>query len=163
MTNYMLRPLTPTDQPFLWKMLYHALYVPVGQEPFPKDIVQQPELAKYVAQWGKTADEGYLAIDEVTQAAVGAVWLRLFPEENKGYGYIADDIPELSIAVLPEHRQRGVGTQLLMHLIEQTRGRYRGLSLSVAAENPAVRLYKRLGFEIVQQSDSSLTMVKMLP
>lgn len=162
MATYAIRSLAQTDEPFLWEMLYHALYVPAGQEPFPKEIMQQPELAKYVAEWGRAADEGYMAIEAVTQAAVGAVWMRLFSEENQGYGYVAADIPELSIAVLPEHRQQGLGSQLLAHLIQQTRGRYRGLSLSVSAENPAVRLYKRLGFEPLEQTDSSLTMVKIL-
>jgi hypothetical protein len=41
-------PLTKVDEPFLWEMLYHALYVPEGNPPFPKDIVNNPDIAKYV-------------------------------------------------------------------------------------------------------------------
>jgi hypothetical protein len=44
-----IRPLTSADQPLLWDMLYHALFVPAGAAPLPREIVQRPEIARYVA------------------------------------------------------------------------------------------------------------------
>jgi ribosomal protein S18 acetylase RimI-like enzyme len=162
MPAYFIRPLNQADERFLWEMLYHALYLPAGHPPFPKEIVNEPEIAKYVLHWGREGDGGFIALDESTWQPIGAAWIRLFTAENKGYGYVADDIPELSIALLPEYRNQGIGTDLLNHLIEEARGQHPGLSLSVSPNNPAIRLYQRLGFEIIGQSGASLTMRKKL-
>lgn len=158
----LIRPLKRADEPFLWEMLYHALYVPEGHEPFPRGIVNDPEIAGYVLGWGRANDLGFAAVDETTQKAVGAVWIRLFTTENQGYGYVDDDTPELSIAILPDYRKQGLGTRLLNHMIAEAAKQHSGLSLSVSSDNPAKRLYQRLGFEIIAQDGSSLTMMKRL-
>jgi ribosomal protein S18 acetylase RimI-like enzyme len=162
MPAYYIRRLTVDDEPFLWEMLYHALYVPAGQEPFPKEIVREPELARYVLGWGKKDDRGFAAVDEVSLQPIGAVWMRLFSAEYKGYGYVGDDIPELSMALHPAYRDQGIGTDLLRHLIEDARQKYPALSLSVSSDNPAVRLYQRLGFEVIEQNGASFTLKKTL-
>lgn len=157
-----IRPLTSEDQPFLWEMLYQALYVPEGNEPFPRDIVHRPEISRYAEDWGNRDDTGFVAIDEISQQPTGAVWIRLLTGENKGYGYVDDATPELSIAVTPEYRGQGIGTKLLVHILQQTENRFRAISLSVSSDNPAVRLYERLGFEVTGASGNSLTMVKRM-
>jgi ribosomal protein S18 acetylase RimI-like enzyme len=159
---YFIRRLTAEDEQFLWEMLYVALHVPAGQPPFSREVVDEPGIARYVLHWGKGGDTGFVAVDASTSLPVGAAWVRVFTAENKGYGYVDDEIPELSIAVLPEYRAQGIGTDLLRHLIEEVRFRHRALSLSVSSDNPAIRLYQRLGFEIVAQSGASLTMKKQL-
>lgn len=140
-------------------MLYHALYVPEGSPPFPKEIVNQPDIAKYVFDWGKPGDKGFVAIDKTSHLPIGAVWIRLFNSYNPGYGYVAEDIPELSIAVLPGNRGVGIGTQLLNHMLAKAGENNTGLSLSVTSENPAKRLYERLGFQVVNMKGASLTML----
>jgi ribosomal protein S18 acetylase RimI-like enzyme len=88
--------------------------------------------------------------------------MRLFPATQPGYGYISADIPELSVALLPEYRGQGIGTDLLNHLIEEARQVYPALSLSVSPENPAAHLYERFGFEVINRQATSLTMKKNL-
>ena len=122
-------------------------------------IVQRS--AKYVQNWQKH-DVGFVAVLESTQIPVGAVWIRLFNNNNQGYGYLNDETPELSIAVLPQYRQQGIGTQLIVHLLENIKNLYPAISLSVSSGNPALRLYQRLGFKIIHQLDNSLTMKKEL-
>ncbi|ESA38974.1 gcn5-related n-acetyltransferase [Leptolyngbya sp. Heron Island J] len=151
-----IRPLTLEDEPFLWEMLYQALYVPAGHPAWPREIVQIPEIAHYVNGWGDQGDCGFLASNPVTGESIGAVWLRLLISNNKGYGHIDDNTPELSIAVLPEYRGQGIGTQLLTHLFAASE--QSSISLSVSANNPAVRLYRRFGFEVVKSNQESLTM-----
>ena len=152
-----IRALTPKDESFLWEMLYQALYVPEGHPALPREIVQIPELARYVKDWGRPGDCGFLASDPITGESIGATWLRLLIGDNKGYGHVDDNTPELSIAVLPEYRGQGVGSQLLAHLLASECGQS-SISLSVSADNPAVRLYKRFGFETIVQSNESLIM-----
>lgn len=157
-----IRLAEPTDQPFLWEMLYQALYVPPGTPPLPRDIVFQPELAKYVQHWGQPGDMGCIAVSAPQAIAMGAAWLRLFTRDNAGYGYIDDDTPELSIAVLSEFRGQGIGTRLLTELFERADSMYDAVSLSVSQDNPALRLYQRFGFEIIEQQGDSFTMRKRL-
>ena len=162
MPGYFIRRLTREDEGFLWEMLYHALYVPDGQLPFPRESVNEPGISKYVLGWGREGDQGFAAIDRPTANPIGAAWFRSFAEENQGYGYVDHATPELSVAVLPGLRGRGIGADLLRHLIEEARPHYPALSLSVSPENPAVRLYRRLGFEVLRQDANSLTMKKEL-
>ena len=81
-------------------------------------------------------------------------------KDNAGYGYVDDDTPELSIAVLPQHRGRGIGTQLLTDLLREAEKRYKAVSLSVSSDNPALRMYERAGFKVVTKEEASLTMIK---
>ena len=105
---------------------------------------------------------GFVAIDAGSGGPVGAAWLRLLTGDERGYGYVGDETPELGMAVLPECRGRGVGSDLLRRLLESAGAVYRAVCLSVSADNPAVRLYGRAGFELVCERGASLTMVKRL-
>ena len=157
-----IRPLTINDESFLWEILYHALYIPEGDDPLPLNIFEQPEISRYVQNWGLSDDIGFLAIGSIDQKPIGAVWLRLLNGDNRGYGYVDDSTPELSIAVLPMYRGQGVGTKLLDYLILNMHSKYRSISLSVSTNNPAVNLYKRFGFITIKNSSTSLTMIKSL-
>jgi ribosomal protein S18 acetylase RimI-like enzyme len=147
--NYPIRSLTPADQSFLWEMLYQALHTTPGQTPPPREVIDQPDLARYVQDWGRSGDRGFVAIADKTGQPIGALWLRFLIGENQGYGYVDDRTPELGIAVLPAYRGQGIGTALLNALVASEPG---AISLSVAADNPAVRLYQRFGFTIVSQN-----------
>ncbi len=154
------RALTASDEPFLWEMLYQALYLPPGQLPFPREILQKPEIACYVQDWGQTHDRGFAAL--VEGAPVGAAWLRLLTGDQRGFGYVDDATPELSIAVLPEFRGVGIGAQLLTRLLELAQqARYPAVCLSVSPGNPALRLYLRLGFTVVDETPSSIKMIRL--
>ena len=161
-TSHSIRQLSPSDQQFLWEALYQSLHVPGGRSPFPRDVINQPEIAKYVRGWGRAGDMGYIAEDAVCGAPIGAAWLRLLKGAERGYGYVDDETPELGMAVLPEYRGRGAGSDLLGHLLESAGAVYRSVCLSVSADNPAVRLYERAGFVRVRECGDSLTMVKRL-
>ena len=160
--SYTIRSIEVADESFLREVLYQALFVPPDATPPPREILLQPELAKYVQNWGLDGDRGLIAVLEDSQTLVGAVWLRLFKSSNPGYGYISDDIPELSIAVLPQYRGQGIGTKLLTKLFSQLRNQYSAVSLSVSPNNPALQLYRRFGFKVIDRHNTSLTMKKAL-
>ena len=147
------RAATPDDEPFLWRMLAHASWA----EP-DEDVQRVPHLQRYVAGWGRAGDLGVIGETEDAQGAgtggavrrpVGAAWLRLPTEDDRGNEvFVAPDVAELSVAVEPDRRGTGLGGRLLGELIDRARGdgRYAGVVLSTRMENPAVRLYERLGF-----------------
>ena len=160
--NYIVRPLTSADEPALWEMLYYAIYVAEGDISPEREVVNQPGVAKYVHEWGRTDDRGFIALDAADKQPIGAAWLRLLVGDNRGYGYVDEATPEVSIAVAPEYRGQGIGTRLLTQLLQAAAVDYVTVSLSVAGDNPALRLYQRLGFEPVGKSGTSLTMRKTL-
>jgi ribosomal protein S18 acetylase RimI-like enzyme len=55
----------------------------------------------------------------------------------------------IDIALLPEHRGLGYGTALLRDLIDEAAAAGRALSIHVEKNNPAMALYRRLGFRQV--------------
>lgn len=148
-----LHLLTKCDQTLIWEMLYHAIYVPAGVESPSRAILDEPEIAHYAENWGREGDLGYKVL--VDGVAAGAAWLRLI----QGYVHVANVVPELTIAVLPGYRGRGIGTALLSALIDTAARSYPGISLSVVSENPAMNLYRRMGFEIIRPDGASYTMV----
>ena len=150
--NISYRAIEKSDEPFLWEMLYQALYVPAGESPFPREILQHPDIKIYVENWGEDCDQGLIALND--DRPVGAVWVRLI----KAYGFVDDEIPELTIAVLPEFRGREIGSNLLTKLFSLISLKFKAVSLSVTAENPAMKLYQRLGFEVVKIDGNSVTM-----
>jgi len=142
-----IRTLTNEDASVLWKMLIYAAH-----ESSLEAVQNQPGLVRYVSDWGRSGDLGLVAW--VNQKSVGAVWLRQWVGEDKGFGYLDDAIPELAIAVHPEYRNQGIGQELLSRIIKIAQSEYPAISLSVRAENPAVRLYERAGFVKVEGSES---------
>lgn len=160
--NHVIRPLTQADEPLLRRMLYHAIYVPEGHALPGPGVVNSPEIARYVSDWGQVDDRGFVALDGEGKEAIGAAWIRLLRGYNKGFGYVDETTPELSVAVLPEYRGQGVGKALLTELLRVASERHEAVSLSVDAGNPALRFCQRLGFDIVGASGTSLTMKKTL-
>jgi ribosomal protein S18 acetylase RimI-like enzyme len=154
MGDFSIRRATPRDEPFLLEMLYEALFVVPGEASFPRSVLDDPDIAHYVKGYGRAGDVGFVAVSAGGQP-IGAAWTRQFTGDEPGYGYVDDDTPELSIAVVDEHRGAGLGSQLLARLLEQIPR----CSLSVDHRNPAAGLYERLGFKVVERSGRSLTMI----
>jgi len=152
-----IRKAETTDQDFLFEMLYQSIYVPPNTPKPERSILQVPELSKYVNNWGQPGDYGLIALDE-KNCKIGAVWLRYFDKNHKGYGYICDDIPELGIAVDSKYRGKGVGANLLKTLLDETKSFVPVISLSVQIENPAKNLYARFGFVEASREGDSIIM-----
>jgi len=82
-------------------------------------------------------------------------------EDNKGYGYISNDTPELEMSLIKEYRGQGIGTALLRKLFEKmTELGIKRISLSVDPGNlVGVKLYQRFGFKEVGMEGTSITMI----
>jgi GNAT superfamily N-acetyltransferase len=110
--------------------------------------------------WGRRGDDGTIAVAS-SRRPIGAAWLRLWSASDHGYGFIDVRTPELSMAVRPDFRGCGIGTQLLHHLLQRADQSYESVSLSVSTRNPAVRLYERFGFASVATNASTMIMKRM--
>jgi len=148
-TGYRIRPALGTDEPFLWEMLFETVRTEKNGHLLTREILDNPALSVYVAEWGADSDIGFVA-EAYNGTGLGAAWCRLMTGVNKGYGFVNELTPELAIAVSPEARGIGLGTELMTQLIAAAKIRYPALCLSVAADNPAKELYVRFGFETIE-------------
>jgi len=115
--------------------------------------------SRYLVGWPRAGDFGVVA-ETGDGAGIGAAWCRTFAADDAGYGFVATDIPELTIGVLPDHRGKGAGTALMAHLIALGRSRrLPAISLSVEDGNRARALYERVGFVKVGRNCGSDTLL----
>ena len=81
--------------------------------------------------------------------------LILLDSEPVGRLYVArwkEEIRIMDIALLPEYRNGGIGSGLLRELLEEAAATSRRLTIHVERYNPALRLYRRLGFDPVGET-----------
>lgn len=123
-----------------------------------EDVDCSPELAHYFQFFPGDADFGIA--DTIGGVVRGVAWLVLLPESDPGYGFVAPDVPELSITTFDGFRRQGIGGALLSHLLKEADARgVRAVSLSVEDGNGARRLYESLGFRVVGRTGGSDTML----
>lgn len=152
------REITSNDYSFLKEMLYEAIFIPEGIEACDRSIVDLPEISKYISNWGRQGDFGLILSFDDSMA--GAIWGRLFPVNDRGYGFIDSYSPELSMAIKNEYRNKGLGTKLLTEFLRIACEKgYCSISLSVDKRNQAFRFYKKNGFRVVSESGNSSTMM----
>lgn len=113
-----------------------------------------PTFQKYLAGFPRDTDLGLIAEREGQDA--GAVWSRYFTAADPGYGFVAEDIPELSIGVVAGRRGEGIGRALLNAMLAASPV---SLSLSVEDGNPAQELYRKSGFVPVGRVGDATTML----
>ena len=142
-----IRTAARDDAAFLTAMVGVAVaWRPSSVPPSVAAILADPHLAHYVVGWPGPDDVGLIAEDRGGRP-IGAAWWRFLPDEDPGFGFVAPDVPELSIGVVERWRGRGVGTALLSSLLARADAvGIARVSLSVEPDNPARRLYERLGF-----------------
>jgi ribosomal protein S18 acetylase RimI-like enzyme len=155
-----IRPARASDVAVLEHMLVLAATWRAEAAPFPaREVLTDPLVARYVTHWPRSDDTGVIA-EGASGRPVGAAWYRYFGVDEPGFGFVAPTTPELSIAVVPDLRGVGIGESLLQGLINVARSRgVRQLSLSVEPDNPAKRLYARMGFTPVGGGEGAVTMV----
>ncbi len=158
MPDVRYRPAVAEDFAFLATMLGEAaVWRPDKPTPTGGDVLADPRYAMYLAGWPRIGDYGIVAEQD---GPLGAAWYRIYTDTAHGYGFVSGDVPELSIAVIASRRHEGIGRRLLVDLIEASVAQgYTALSLSVAGDNPARRLYASVGFIDVEQR-GSWTMIR---
>lgn len=162
MNEITIRKIQDSEIFILEEMLYESIYQPDENNLIPRDVLNVPKVNAYIKDFGQRKDDYCLVADSDGQI-IGAVWVRIISGDMKGYGYIDDYTPEFAISLYKEYRNQGIGTRLMNAMIGylQEIG-YEKTSLSVQKENFAVRLYKKVGFEIVDENEDDYLMVLKL-
>lgn len=153
--DYKIRELKQNETKILDTFLYEAIFIPDGVDAPPYEIIKQPELQVYVTDFGEQkGDICYIA--ECDAKIVGAVWVRIMDD----YGHVDDETPSFAISLLKQYRNYGIGTELMKKmLLELKKQGYKQASLSVQKINYAVHMYKKVGFNIVDENDEEYIMV----
>lgn len=135
-----LRPIQEEDMEFLFR-LYAA--------------TRAEEMAM-VVDWSDEQKEAFLRMQFQAQHA----WYREHYEGAQLDLLLVDDVPAgrlyvhrredeirlMDIALVPEYRNKGVGTALLQELFAESASSGKPITIHVEKYNPAMRLYERLGF-----------------
>lgn len=136
-----LRASSPSDLAFCWPIYRDAM---------------QP-LAQGLTAWNEAAQQRLVeqtlghtgtSVLQVDKADVG--WLQV--EETRHLVQLRH------LYLLPERRNRGLGTAFLTWMKERAERKRKDLTLEVMTNNPARRLYERLGFKALSTADNKLTM-----
>ena len=144
------------DVPFLRSMLAHAYgrHVNIQDTSVP--------ISRYVDNWGRRGDAALVAMDG--GHSIGAAWYRLFTEASHGYGFVDEQTPELTVAVVPSRQDEGIAEQLLVALFARAAAEgYAGVSTSVEGDNPERERLREQGFEALAEHGSTLTLYRRLP
>ena len=150
--SYRIRKLRQEEIHILDDFLYEAIFIPEGTKAPPKEIIKEPELQVYVADF-------ICYVAEISGKIAGAIWCRIMDD----YGHVDEDTPSLAISVLEEFRQCGIGTALMQQMLTALKQQgYPQVSLSVQKANYAARMYEKLGFEIVEDKEEEYIMVHRL-
>ena len=87
---------------------------------------------------------------------VGAVWVRIMDD----YGHIDDATPSFAISLYKEYRGLGIGAALMQEMLRILKDRgYKQASLAVQKANYAVNMYRKIGFEIVDENEEEYIML----
>ncbi len=152
--NYIIREISEKEYGLLETFLYEAIFVPEGMPAPPKSIIKQPELQVYLTDFGRKKDDIGL-VAEVKAKVAGAVWVRIMND----YGHIDDATPSFAISLYKEYRGAGIGTALMEEMLRILKQRgYAQASLAVQKANYAVRMYKKVGFEIIDENEEEYIM-----
>ena len=156
--NFIIRDMVEEEHYLLDDFLYEAIFIPEGVRAPDREIINSPDLQIYISGFGKERSDICL-VAEGDKKVVAAVWARIMND----YGHIDDETPSLAIAVYKEYRGFGIGTKLMEEMLDRLKllG-YEKVSLAVQKENYAARMYKKIGFKTIRESDEEYLMVYYL-
>ena len=153
--EYRIREISEQEYGLLEDFLYEAIFVPEGTPAPPRSIIAKPELQVYLTDFGKEKDDIGLVAD-VDGKVIGAVWVRIMND----YGHVDDTTPSFAISLYKEYRGAGIGTSLMEEMLCILRQRgYRQASLAVQKANYAVRMYRKVGFQTIDENEEEYIMV----
>jgi GNAT superfamily N-acetyltransferase len=135
-----LRPATEDDVPFLLALRHETMDAHLIASGIAPALEEHQRRVLY-----------RLDCAQIVQMAGQAVGLMKVSRDGRDWILIQIQLTQVS-------RGQGLGTQLIKSVIDEARKAGASLSLGVLKANPAVRLYQRLGFTVVEEGIHSYEM-----
>ncbi len=142
---------TPADQNFLFEV-YARTRDELSQFQWSEDQKRMFLRQQFSARQ-QQHDEAYPRAEGSIILLRGQPVGRLLVDRNE------HEIILIDIALLPENRNAGIGTFIIQGLINEAAGAGNSVKLHVLSSSPAVNLYERLGFSIVEAGSAYSEMV----
>jgi ribosomal protein S18 acetylase RimI-like enzyme len=146
-----LRPITPADESFLARVYASSReeeLAVTGWSDEDKAVFCRRQFDAQSAHYRENYPGASLQIIERDGVPIGRLYVAHWERE----------IRIMDIALLPEHRYAGIGTELLRGLQKEAHSAGKSLTIHVERFNPALRLYERLGFEQIEDKGVYLLM-----
>lgn len=140
-----LRPMTDADLPFLEELYGSTREWEMAQVPWTDEEKARFLAFQFNAQhtfYQQQFANAQFDVIECEGRPVG----RLYVDRRD------DEIRLVDIAIIPAYRGRGIGTILLKQLRAEAGRQSQPLRIHVENQNPAMRLYQRLGFRKVHDT-----------
>jgi ribosomal protein S18 acetylase RimI-like enzyme len=134
-----LRPATPDDVPLLFRVYASTRVEELAVVPW-----DDATKAAFLWQQFTAQDAHYRA--HYTGTAYDVVLRDGAPVGRLYVARWTDEIRVMDIALLPEHRRAGIGGRLLADVLAEGDAAGKRVTIHVERNNPALRLYARLGF-----------------
>lgn len=137
------RDMTAGDLPFLERLYRSTRETELDRTPWSEDEKQAFIAMQFEAQhthYQTHYPDALWLVIERKNTAIGRLYLERWTTEHR----------IIDIALLPEARGGGIGGAILEDLIEEAAAAGKSLSIHVEKENPAMRLYLRLGFKLIE-------------
>lgn len=149
--NVSLRPVLPEDEPFLFR-----LYASTREEELEAFGWDEADKEAFLELQFKAHQHHYAAISPEADEKI--ILLDDQPAGNLIVIRTQKEIRLADIALLPEDRNQGVGSNLIRDLAEEAKDMRLPLSLHVVKFNRAIDLYLRLGFVLVGDTGTHFLM-----
>ena len=147
MNGVTLREVVDTDAPFLFHLFCAVRgpeYEPMSLAPDQLQMLLQMQFRAQTASY----EAQYPASDHDIVMVDGTAAGRTLVHRSPSQFVLAD------ISLLPQYRNRGIGTALVSQLIEDARDAGAPLACSVAVSNAgSLRFHQRLGFRVMKQDE----------
>lgn len=137
-----LRPIIQADRQVLWQIYASTRLEELAQTDWSAEqkhnFIEQQFNAQHL-YYTQHYNPARFCVIELNGQIIG----RLYVDEW------AEEIRIVDLALLPEFRNHGYGTQLLKAVLAEGQAKYKPVSIHVEQFNPAQNLYARLGFRPV--------------
>ncbi|MGH9931912.1 MAG: GNAT family N-acetyltransferase [Pyrinomonadaceae bacterium] len=140
-----LRPVSLADQPFLFQVYASTRAEEMAVVPWSEDQKQAFLQMQFNAQ-SQSYQQQFPGAEYSVILYDGVPAGRLTVERTD------ESILLIDIALLPAHRNMGIGSSLIDDLKTEAQESGRPLRLDVENFNPAYRLYERLGFKKIDEA-----------
>lgn len=139
-----LRPENPADQPFLLQLYASTRAEEMKLVPWDaaqKEAFLRTQFQLQALHYHKHYPDAGYSVILLEGRPIGRLYLDRGPEKFE----------LLDIALVPQHRGAGIGTALMRQVITEAASARKPLYIYVERDNPALRLYERLGFRLINE------------